>query len=311
MSRFSYFAQNPIQCQDGYSLKALDAVEIEKFMKGLKKGLNGGSFFIKKLSPMTSQEVAMMLYQAYEGRMPIADATRICQPDILCRFNLRVTNDGYVQEIKESLPSEIEEIFEKVYGSLNNDEKLLHSYPQQLQTLLMRGEDCDQISGATGEFGRSLTNPIPVNGPTGEIIYLSMLRTDNGMPIAFHRLGSIGKIDVFETISADGGLWDVFYFSFYHPRKSKQAPLGYKISYSPLHHINGTNKSVLGFPSAEAIKSSAMNYAKLNLGVAILPHPDLLNIPLQKIHSRPSSHFEKTIKAAAAISNSDYEARQK
>ena len=38
------------------------------------------------------------------------------------------------------------------------------------------GADCDEIVGVVGEFGRDPRNPIPVNGPLGEIIYLSNLR---------------------------------------------------------------------------------------------------------------------------------------
>ena len=46
-------------------------------------------------------------------------------------------------------------------------------------TLILNGEDCDQITGGYGPFG-GLTNPIPVNGPIGEIKYLGKLRGKAG-----------------------------------------------------------------------------------------------------------------------------------
>ena len=39
------------------------------------------------------------------------------------------------------------------------------------------GYDCDEIPFSVGEFGRDVTNPIPVRGIGGIYVYLGQLRT--------------------------------------------------------------------------------------------------------------------------------------
>src|SRR5262245_41796574 len=56
----------------------------------------------------------------------------------------------------------------------------------------------DKDPKGTGAFGLVETNPIPTNGPIGQIAYLSKLETNAGQRLLFHRLGSIGTIDAFE-----------------------------------------------------------------------------------------------------------------
>ncbi len=108
--------------------------------------------------------------------------------------------------------------------------------PALIQTRIINALSCDKIPGATGEFGRTFTNPIPVNGIHGEIKYLNRLRSLSGAGLIFHRLGSIVKkgiannIDVYETVSIDGQWWDILYFDMYHPRRSKALPKGYLFS---------------------------------------------------------------------------------
>jgi hypothetical protein len=105
--------------------------------------------------------------------------------------------------------------------------------PEEFSKLCLTGVNCDEIPGATGDFGKVPTNPIPVNGPIGEIKYLGRLKLKNGPGIIFHRLGSVTipqfeyPIDAFEIVSSDGKFWDFLYVDFYHPRRSTQAPKGY------------------------------------------------------------------------------------
>jgi hypothetical protein len=212
-----------------------------------------------------------------------------------------------IQGGKDYLSPEIENLFEKVMGYLNDDQKLNQAYPPQLQALIMQGENRDILSGAQGEFGKTLENPIPVNGPAGEIVYLSMLRNQNGSPVAFHRLGSIKKIDVYETVSADADSWDILYFSFYHPRKSRMAPSGYKITHDLLQNINGTNKHMANFP--REVKTAAMLCSQSLFGTPILPHTDILNALTQTRFNNPSDHFTKKVKAVVEIENDMYEKR--
>lgn len=94
---------------------------------------------------------------------------------------------------------------------------------------ILKGLSCDKLENATGVFG-SLTNPIPVNGPLGEIKYLGKLRGKTGHAVFFHRIGSAKSnttdnlVDIFELVCQDGTQWIKLYFDPYHPRRSNFAP---------------------------------------------------------------------------------------
>lgn len=100
---------------------------------------------------------------------------------------------------------------------------------------ILHGLSCDQLPNATGEFG-SITNPIPVNGPFGEIKYLGKLRGRTGHAVFFHRVGSTASnvtnnlVDVFELVCMDGTQWNLLYFDLYHPRRSNLAPKNYMLT---------------------------------------------------------------------------------
>jgi len=105
----------------------------------------------------------------------------------------------------------------------------------------MMGEPCDRLQGAQGDFGRCSTNPVPVNGPPGEIKYLARLRCSCGCGLMFHRLGSLqvaginGNVDVYECVCLEGKHWDVLYLHPYHPRRSIITPEGYVLV--PFHPV--------------------------------------------------------------------------
>ena len=110
--------------------------------------------------------------------------------------------------------------------------------PMGIMTLLAGeplGPACEKVKGGYGEFGFSLTNPIPVNGIIGAKVYLSRLVTSNGSqvrPFLFHRLGSFmspvvkGAIDQYELVSSDASRWLTLYLHQYHPRRSRHVPGG-------------------------------------------------------------------------------------
>lgn len=94
------------------------------------------------------------------------------------------------------------------------------------------GESCDEIPGASGPFGLCPGNPVPVNGPVGETLYLNRLRSGNGTGFLYHRLGSVASpvyphpVDRFECVAADASEWKVLYMAQYFPRRSRRAPEG-------------------------------------------------------------------------------------
>ncbi len=123
----------------------------------------------------------------------------------------------------------------------------------------LAGESCDELKNTTGDFGRVATNPIPVNGPLGEIKYLNRIRSPDGCGFIFHRLGSTqqfgisGNIDIFEVVSIDGKTWDILYLHFYHPRRSTKHPSNYHFTefdkiYSKLPIGYGTTHLDVDFP---------------------------------------------------------------
>ena len=154
------------------------------------------------------------------------------------------------RKASSGLPPEMERIFEKM-ARMMDDENIQNSmYPLAIKNQIVDGLDVDELPYAIGDFGHSMENPIPVNGSIGELIYLSRLRIESvNQRLLFHRLGSVEGIDIYETVTIDGSIWDILFFSMYHPRKSRKAPFGYSIADlrdQPL--LYGTNRRVEGFP---------------------------------------------------------------
>lgn len=128
---------------------------------------------------------------------------------------------------KSSTQKQVDEIFGKLSSFLADEARQNATLSDEVRAVLETGPAVDKILGAVGEFGRDPRNPIPVNGPIGEVLYLSSLVSERGDFLFAHRLGSQNKIDVFETVTADGENWDLLYLSLYHPRRSRIAPLCY------------------------------------------------------------------------------------
>ena len=129
---------------------------------------------------------------------------------------------------------------------------------RQLGPLCTRGEGCDQVATGHGPFG-SITNPIPVNGPIGELKYLTKLRGKSGEAVMFHRVGSFGSpvvkhpVDQFEVVCLDASQWGLLFFDFYHPRRSNLSPDGYTLvpfnaKLGDLPYGFGSNGVVQDFP---------------------------------------------------------------
>jgi len=102
----------------------------------------------------------------------------------------------------------------------------------ELRYKFICGENCDQLSNAIGDFGRSPNNPIPVNGAKGVFKYLNKLRSASGCGFFFHRVCSVKSdvtlelIDMYEIVALDASHWDVLFLDIYHPRRSNAPPDG-------------------------------------------------------------------------------------
>ncbi len=162
------------------------------------------------------------------------------------------------------LSPEVERIFEKISYLLENDAEQLALYPEPLRARLLAGTNVDCISAGVGPFGQSIKNPIPVNGPIGEMVYLSSLRFGE-QRLLFHRVRSINEIDIYECVTMDGASWDILFLDMYHPRKSKLSPRDYSMVSNPL--FGGVNREVSGFP--ELIYEAIAAHTKSQFGMSL------------------------------------------
>ena len=94
------------------------------------------------------------------------------------------------------------------------------------------GCDTDEIPSGLGEFGFEVTNPIPVRGAASNDVYLSGLRTKDGLSLTFKRNGSTtapnisGKIDEYE-LSQGGRAVCKLFLSPYNKKISERPPRGF------------------------------------------------------------------------------------
>ena len=98
-----------------------------------------------------------------------------------------------------------------------------------------QGYDCDEIPFSVGEFGRDLTNPIPVRGVGGIGVYFRRLRISNGEKVVAKRVRAIsvenqpGKTDEYDVFTEAGAFLAKLYLCAYHQRVSRKAPRGFKL----------------------------------------------------------------------------------
>lgn len=187
-------------------------------------------------------------------------------------------------------------IFKKKFidESLEEQKKDIEIFPSDFVDAAMGGLNCDILPNAKGEFGKSKENPIPVNGPIGEIKYLNRLCSNDG-GLIFHRIGSSDTVDIYETVSVGGKYWDILYFDMYHPRRSTRAPSGYsfneyKEQFIKLNLGYYTNTFDPNFPFglSDAIKKNVGG----TLGVRIAKKYEEMIEDKSKF-IRPLSHSEK------------------
>jgi hypothetical protein len=181
-------------------------------------------------------------------------------------------------------------IFEKLQTIIEDENLQNESMPELIKAEIDWSKSVDTVPNSWGEFGRNLSNPIPVNGPLGEILYLSSIRLNDGRRIAFHRLGSVNEVDVFETVSFDGDAWSVLYVNMYYARKSKRTPEGFQFVSANEHNtslIRGTNHHMANFPSS--IFQTAAECSKRFFAFSIAD-PDLKLLD-KRAWTRPPRHL--------------------
>jgi hypothetical protein len=182
--------------------------------------------------------------------------------------------------------------YKKLHRLMDNEKAQIERLPEPLRSEVRSGADCDEIAGAVGEFGVDPRNPIPVNGPLGAMIYLSNLRTGTSQQIMFHRLGSVSRVDIYETVSLDGTRWDFLFLHLYHPRKSRRPPSGYQIVTDAERNrlLLGTNEFLTAFPNQ--LSDVIANTSERLFGFRTRP-PQVREAVRRAIFARPTDHLTR------------------
>ncbi len=111
----------------------------------------------------------------------------------------------------ERLSDVIGSLFARLGGSKDDEslaEQLADVKPIR-EAGQLRSRGLDELPGAHGPFGRSANNPIPANGPIGEIKYLNHLVCACGAQLMGHRLGSVPSqvaqdpVDLYEVVCGE------------------------------------------------------------------------------------------------------------
>lgn len=202
---------------------------------------------------------------------------------------------------KEHQRTKSEEIYDDALQIFNSPELQNQALSGELADKVRHGEDCDVLPGAYGRFGHDATNPIPVNGPSGEFVYLSRLRLRRtGSMVFFHKAGQVGNLDVFELTNVSGKFVDRLYVDMYHPRCSRRYPDGYTLEREAVFP-RGVTTTLADFPKGlyKAIKKEA----KLRLGIDVAEkESDCIDVPAvqdaldQLRQKRPAAPIMKPLK---------------
>ena len=143
------------------------------------------------------------------------------------------------KEVLKAMPDDekIKEQIEKIL-KLQKEEQKRNNIHSDLTKHLVSGNkqatSSDEIPEGIGEFGLTVTNPVPVKGLANNRIYLDKLRTVEGAAIEYERLGStktqnIEKpIDIYKIFINDIFITKV-YISPYHKKTSMKAPKGFQL----------------------------------------------------------------------------------
>jgi len=207
---------------------------------------------------------------------------------------------------KES--DELKGAFEAINRILSDEKYQIELLPDLVKDMILKGESYDRNPLGSGPFGFSETNAIPVNGPLGELAYLSRLETLSGQRILFHRLGSMNykdklgetkTVDAYEAVTFDGKEWFIFYLDFYHPTRSREYPQGFKET-SQVPQFTGFNKSSKNFPYE--FSEMKANEQTSGLSFAYIALSKVMPQINEKIFTRPDGHVLRLSEAKKKLS---------
>lgn len=195
----------------------------------------------------------------------------------------------------------LHDAFAKIRRIIEDEQFQLEMVPPAVRTLLELRPAYDKAPDGTGPFGFTETNPIPVNGPIGQLAYLSKLETLTGQRVLFHRIGAIDYVDVFEAVSFDGSQWFILFVDLYHPRRSRLLPEGFKFT-TEVAQFSGFHKFCENFPYDFPEMKATQQESGLSL--AYIPISKVSESIRNRAFNRPLAHKAKLELVNSRLSSS-------
>lgn len=163
---------------------------------------------------------------------------------------------GFWTRLTNPKQARAEELIALIARSVDDEAYQNRVLQPHVKPMLEQGLACDRIPNGHGVFG-SFTNPVPVNGPIGELAYLSKLRDAKGQRMLFQRTGSNDGLDQFDLFAADMNDTHELWLDMYHPRRSRVAPPGFTLFDGP-SHFSGFTDQTTEWPVDTALRIEAL-----------------------------------------------------
>ncbi len=184
----------------------------------------------------------------------------------------------------------LREALEQIRRILEDEKFQLDMIHPVMKEMIESRPAYDKDPNGTGPFGFTETNPIPVNGPIGQLAYLSKLETKRGERILFHRIGAVDTIDVFEAVTFSGSEWFILFVDLYHPRRSRLTPEGLRFT-DEVGQFSGFHKFCTDFPyDFVEMKQSE---SESGLSMAYIAISKVMEPIQNRAYQRPLAHKAK------------------
>lgn len=184
----------------------------------------------------------------------------------------------------------LREAFDHIYRMIEDEKFQLELLNPMMREVIESAPAYDKDPNGTGPFGYTEANPIPANGPIGQLAYLSRLETQSGQRILFHRLGAVDTVDVFEAVTFNGKEWFILFVDLYHPRRSRLTPDGFRFT-KEVAQFSGFTNFCENFPYDFVEKKASMSESGLSMAyIAISKVSEQIQ---NQVFNRPLAHKAK------------------
>ena len=184
----------------------------------------------------------------------------------------------------------VRKAIERIRRILEDEQLQLDMIDPVMKEMIESRPAYDKDPNGTGPFGYSETNPIPANGPIGQLAYLSKLETARRERILFHRIGAVNAIDVFEAVTFSGSEWFILFVDLYHPRRSRLTPEGFQFT-QEIALFSGFQNLCPDFPYDFVEMKQAERES--GLSIAYIAVSKVIEGIENRVYQRPTGHKAK------------------